>query len=77
MQCAAFENPKIHAEPTRREMVFHNLNPCKTDANPLLDLAWCLLRSRGVSPVPNGADILDQINQFLVSIQPQHLPVKI
>ena len=56
MQCTAFQKPKIRAEPTRREMVIHKLNLCKTDMNPVLDLAWCLLRllHRGVLPVPNG-----------------------
>ena len=39
LQCSAFEKTKIHAEPTRREMVIHKLNSCKTDMNPVLDLA--------------------------------------
>ena len=65
MQCDKFEKPKIRAEPTRREMVIHKLNSCKTDMNPVLDLAWCLLRllHRGVLPMPNVVDITP--NQFI------------
>ena len=58
-QCAAFEKPKIRAEPTRREMVIHKLNSYKTNMNPVLYLAWCLLRLLhwGVLPVQNVVDI--------------------
>ena len=52
--------PKIRTEPTQREMAIRKLNSCKTDMNPVVYLAECLLRllRRGVLPVPNGVDII-------------------
>ena len=40
-------------------MVHLKLKLCKTYNNPVLDLAWCLLRlpPRGVVPMPNGVNI--------------------
>ena len=40
-------------------MVHQKLKLCKTDINPVLDLAWYLLRlqPQGVVPIPNGAYI--------------------
>ena len=59
--------PNIRAEPNQREMILQNLKSCKTDDNPDLEVAWCLLRlqPRGVPNVPNGANVTpDQIITF-------------